>query len=208
MNKAIFELIKGILPSVITAVVSILALVINYKSTRYSIKQNSIINSKNMNFTQKEKLADQIVEKSSLLLTNCDPNRLNTIINGIVPKPISHEENATIRKQLLTISDDIQTLANIIKLLNYSIISQDNIKSFERLSNTLDNVVMQCNAMLLKLTKLYSAMTPEGALMNLNIMEEKMRLEREFSDEYPPSYIDLHICISEIVQKTRFQAMQ
>ena len=38
--------------------------------------------------------------------------------------------------------------------------------------------------MLLRLVEIYTAMTPEGNIKGINVMEEKMRLERSFSEGY------------------------
>ena len=89
-----------------------------------------------MRFTQKEKVADQIAEKAAILLTKCDPNVLNTVINEIVPRPISHEENGKIRRYLLGIADEIQTYSNVIKMLSYSIFdSEEMLRKLEKVWN-------------------------------------------------------------------------
>lgn len=116
------KIITNILPALITALVSIIAMITSYKASKNTQKQSYNNNVDSMRFTQKEKVADQIAEKSAILLTKCDPNVLNTIINEIVPRPISHEENGNIRRYLLGIADEIQTYSNIIKMLSYSIL--------------------------------------------------------------------------------------
>ena len=45
-----------------------------------------------------------------MLLTECNPNTLNTVINDIIPRESAHEENRVMRARLLGISDEIQTL--------------------------------------------------------------------------------------------------
>ena len=133
------QIITNILPSLITAFVSIIALITSYKATKNSSKQAYYNNIDNMLFTQKEKVADQLAEKASILLTKCDPNVLNTIINEIVPRQITHEENAAIRKYLLGISDEIQTYTNIIKMLTYSIFdNRTMLNMFNDVSQELD----------------------------------------------------------------------
>ena len=94
------KIITNILPALITALVSIIAMITSYKASKNTQKQSYNNNVDSMRFTQKEKVADQIAEKSAILLTKCDPNVLNTIINEIVPRPISHEENGNIRRYL------------------------------------------------------------------------------------------------------------
>ncbi len=207
MDQYYYDLIKTALPSVITAFVSIFALVLNYKSSKRSIEQSTLNNFKNMNFNQKEKIADQIVEKSSILLTKSDPNVLNSLVNEINPRPLTHDENTIIRKQLLAVSDEIQTISNVIKLLAFSILDKDNIAMFEDLSNSLDKVVEHCNKMILDLVKIYASMTPEGQLLDINPMEKKMELERVFSEIYPTYYIEMHVKTTEMVQRTRQKAI-
>lgn len=146
------ELIKTILPSIITATVSILAIIISYMSSRHSLKSSYTNSVNNMRFSQKEKVADQVSEKAAMLLTKCNPNTLNTVINDIVPREISHEENRVIRARLLGISDEIQTLSHIIKLLTYSIFdTEEMLSKFADLANKLDNVETQCSQMLFNL---------------------------------------------------------
>lgn len=88
MTETTFELLKAIIPSVITASVAIIALVTSSYSSKKATQISYSNNIDNMRFTQKEKLSDQIIEKTSLLLTITDPNYLNTIINKITPKEI------------------------------------------------------------------------------------------------------------------------
>ena len=119
------KILENVLPALITGFVSIIALITSYKAAKNSSKQSYNNNVDSMKFTQKEKVADQLAEKAAILLTKCDPNVLNTLINEIVPRSISHEENANIRRRFLGISDEIQTLSNIIKMLTYSIFDSE-----------------------------------------------------------------------------------
>lgn len=202
------ELLKGILPSMITAFVSIIALTINYKSSKNNIKHNNVITDKNMNFTQKEKVADELIDKSSRLMTLCDPNVLNTIINDLVPKIISHDENARIRKKLLSYGDEIQTLTHIIKLNHYSISNNtlEEVEQFSIISNVMDEVCKRCNDMLFRLSKIYNLLTPEGRLDNKNVMQEKTILEREFSNSYPELYEELCVQLIYTIAQIRKSA--
>lgn len=204
------EFFKVILPSAITAFVSIIALIINYKSSKNNIKHNNDITYKNMNFTQKEKVADELIEKSSRLMTLCDPNALNTIINDLVLESISHSDNAKIRKKLLSYGDEIQTLTHIIKLNHYSISysSKEELKQFEIVSYVMDEVCKKCNDMLYKLSKIYNLLVPEGRLDNRNVMQEKLILEREFSESYPKLYSELSSQLIYTVAKIRNSALK
>jgi len=202
------ELLLNILPTLITAFVSIIAMTTSYKAAKNSTKQSYNNNVDSMRFTQKEKVADQISEKAAILLTKCDPNVLNTIINEIVPRSISHEENANIRRYLLGISDDIQTYSNIIKMLTYSIFdSEEMLRKLEEVGQKLDVVNNKCSQMLLRLSEIYIAMTPEGQIKGINIMEAKLELEHNFSKEYREAYIQLHLALSELVWFIRQQSI-
>lgn len=72
MNNLTFELLKAIVPSAITAVVAIIALITSAYSSHKATKTSYSNNIDNMRFTQKEKISDQIIEKSSILLTKVD----------------------------------------------------------------------------------------------------------------------------------------
>lgn len=201
-------LLLNILPTLITAFVSIIAMITSYKAAKNSTKQSYNNNVDSMRFTQKEKVADQISEKAAILLTKCDPNVLNTVINEIVPRNISHEENANIRKYLLGISDDIQTYSNIIKMLTYSIFdSEEMLRKLENIGHKLDDVDDKCSQMLLRLADIYTAMTPEGRIKEINVIEAKLELERSFSKEYREAYIELHLSLSDLVWFIRQQSI-
>lgn len=202
------EIVADILPSLITAFVSFIAMLTSYKAAKNASKQSFSNNVDSMKFTQKEKVADQIAEKSAILLTKCDPNVLNTVINEIVPRSISHEENRNIRTRLLGISDELQTLSNIIKMLTYSIFEDEAM--LNKLGDTgskLDAVCEKSSAMILKLCDIYTAMTPEGSIKNLNIMEEISKLQRTFSEEYKEPYIQLHLALSDLIWYVRQQSI-
>lgn len=202
------EILISIIPSLITALISIIAIITSYKSAKYSVKQSHNNNIDSMKFAQKEKVADQIAEKSAILLTKCDPNVLNTVINEIVPRTISHEENAVIRKYLLGISDEIQTLTNIIKMLTYSIFEDEVMLSkVSDISIKLDKINEHCANMLLSLTNLYASMTPDGNIRNINIMEDKIKIEQDFSFTYREDYIQLYTSLTELIRFIRNQSI-
>ena len=90
-----------------------------------------------------------------------------------MPKEISHEENRVIHSRLLGISNEIQTLSHVIKLLTYSIFdTEEMLLKFADLASKSDNVETQCSQMLFNLSNIYSSMTPEGRIRNVNIVEE------------------------------------
>lgn len=202
------ELLFTILPALITAFVSIIALITSYKAAKNSAKQSYNNNVDSMRFTQKEKVADQISEKAAILLTKCDPNVLNSVINEIVPRNISHEENANIRKYLLGISDDIQTYSNIIKMLTYSIFDgKEMLMKLDDIGQKLDSVNYKCSKMVLRLAEIYTAMTPEGKIKGINVMEAKQELEQGFSEDYRKTYTQLYLAISDLVWFIRQQSI-
>lgn len=202
------RIIESILPALITGFVSIIALITSYRAAKNASIQSYNNNVDSMKFTQKEKVADQLAEKTAILLTKCDPNVLNTVINEIVPRSISHEENAHIRRKLLGISDEIQTLSNIIKMLAYSIFdSEEFLRKLEDVGNKLDIVSCKCSEMILSLSEIYTAMTPEGRIKNINVMDEKQRLEQKFLKEYREMYIQLHLVLSDLVWYIRRQSI-
>lgn len=202
------EILSDILPALMTAFVSTIAMITSYKATRNAATQSYNNNVDSMRFTQKEKVADQIAEKAAILLTKCDPNVLNTVINEIVPRPIDSAENGRMRKYLLGISDEIQTYSNIIKMLTYSIFdSKEMLSKFNDVGDKLDAVHDMCAKMLLQLTEIYTAMTPEGGIKNINIMNEKVKLERGFSEEYKETYLQLFSSLSGLVWHIRQQSI-
>lgn len=202
------KILVSVLPALITGFVSMLALITSYKAAKNASKQSYNNNVDSMKFTQKEKVADQLAEKSAILLTKCDPNILNTLINEIVPRSISHEENANIRRKLLGVSDEIQTLSNIVKMLTYSVFdSEEFLWKLENIGNKLDVVNEKCSAMIFRLAEIYTAMTPEGRIKNINVMEEKIKLEKSFPVEYRENYIQLHLALSDLIWYIRQQSI-
>lgn len=202
------KILMSALPALITGFISMIALITSYKASKNASKQSYNNNVDSMKFTQKEKVADQLAEKSAVLLTKCDPNVLNSIINEMSPRSISHEENANIRRHLLETSDEIQTLSNIIKMLTYSVFDNEEfLRRLESIGNNLDAVNEKCSSMLLRLAEIYTAMTPEGRIKNINVMEEKLKLERTFSEEYREEYIQLHLSLSDLIWYIRQQSI-
>ena len=71
----------------------------------------------------------------------------------------------------------------------------------------MDAVDQKCSEMLLRLAEIYTAMTPEGKIKGINVMEEKLKLERSFSEEYSKMYCQLHESISDLVWYIRQQSI-
>lgn len=202
------DILTSVLPALITAFVSFIAMITSYMAAKNASKQSYSNNVDNMRFTQKEKVADQIAEKSAILLSKCDPNVLNTVINEIVPRSISHEENRSIRTRLLGISDEMQTLSNIIKMLTYSIFEDmDMLNKLNDVGIKLDTVCNQSSDMILRLCDIYTSMTPEGRIKNINVMDEIKKLELSFSEAYRESYIQLHLSLSDLIWYVRQQSI-
>lgn len=200
MSESAFELLKAIIPSAITAVVAIIALVTSAYSSHKATKTSYNNNVDNMRFTQKEKISDQIIEKASILLTKSDPNYLNTIINGITPMEISDSEFTSVQKQLLSITDEIQTLSINIKLLSYTIRDANSEKLIYKIYEEMDLIHNQVQDMILQLIQLYLALTPNGNIKNITVMPEKYKLEKSFSEKYPKIYTDLSVDIISLVE--------
>lgn len=200
MSESTFELLKAIIPSIITAVVAIIALITSAYSSHKATKTSYSNNIDNMRFTQKEKISDQIIEKSSVLLTKSDPNYLNTIINEITPREITVTEFTNIQKQLLSIIDEVQTLSTNIKLLSYAIKDSDSEELIYKIYEEMDLVHNQIQNMILQLIQLYLALTPNGNIKNIVVMPEKYKLEKSFSETYPKIYEDLSVDIILLVE--------
>ncbi len=200
MSESAFELLKAIVPSAITAIVAIIALITSAYSSHKATKTSYNNNIDNMRFTQKEKISDQIIEKASILLTKSDPNYLNTIINGITPMEISDSEFTSVQNQLLSITDEIQTLSTNIKLLSYTIKDTNSEALIYKIYGEMDLIHNQVQDMILQLIQLYLALTPNGNIKNIAVMPEKYKLEKSFSEKYPKIYTDLSIDIISLVE--------
>lgn len=199
MSETTFELLKAIIPSIITASVAIIALVTSAYSSKKATQTSYSNNIDNMRFTQKEKISDQMIEKASLLLTVTDPNYLNTIINKITPKAITDSEFTEIQNSLLSVSDNIQTLSTNIKLLSYAVKDAESMQLIGKVYNEMDAIHKQVEDMILKLIKLYRALTPKGNVENINVMAEKYKLEISFSKTYSPFYVNFSEDIINLV---------
>ena len=200
MTETTFELLKAIIPSVITASVAIIALVTSAYSSKKATQISYSNNIDNMRFTQKEKLSDQIIEKTSLLLTITDPNYLNTIINKITPKEITDFEFTEIQTKLLSVPDNIQTLSKNIKLLSYSIREPQTQEIIFKIFDEMDYLHKQVEDMIMKLIKIYCALTPNGNIENITVMAEKYKLETSFSKTYPKYYEDFSVDMVLLVE--------
>lgn len=199
MSETAFELLKAIIPSVITATVAIIALITSAYSSKKATKTSYSNNIDNMRFTQKEKISDQIIEKASLLITKADPNYLNTVINEIVPKEITDTEFTNIQTRLLSITDDIQTLSTNIKMLSYSIRESETEALIFKTYDEMDSIHSQIQEMIMQLIKIYLALTPNGNIENITVMSEKYKLEISFSETYPKIYSDFAVDMMQLV---------
>lgn len=200
MSETTFELLKAIIPSVITASVAIIALITSAYSSKKATETSYSNNIDNMRFTQKEKISDQIIEKASLLLTITDPNYLNTIINKITPKEITDSEFTEIQSSLLSVSDNIQTLSTNIKLLSYSVREPQTEEIIFKIFNEMDSIHKQVDDMIMQLVKIYCALTPNGNIENITVMAEKYKLETSFSETYPEYYKDFSVDMILLVE--------
>lgn len=200
MTKTTVELLKAIIPSIITAIVAIIALITSAISSKKSNKTSYDISINNMRFTQKEKISDQFIEKSSVFLTKTDPNKLNTLINTLVPRTLTESEFSQEQEKLLSITDDIQTTATIIKMLLYCIRDKDNEDLVNTIFVQMDQAHEKIQKMILELDQLYLAMTPNGNIKNIDILPEKYKLENEFSEQYSKLYTEL---ASNIIKLTK-----
>ena len=191
MSEATMELIKSIIPSIITATVAVIALISAAISSKKATQTSYNNNIDNMRFVQKEKISDQFIERSSVFLTKTDPNKLNTKINTLVPREITESEFSHEQEKLLSITDDIQTTATIIKMLLYSVRDEENEALVNTIFTQMDQVHSEIQDMLLELNQLYLAMTPNGNIKNIEITPEKYKLEKSFSESYPKLYAQL-----------------
>ena len=93
-------------------------------------------------------------------------------------------------------------------MLSYSIFdSEEMLKKLEIVWSEMDAVDKMCSEMLLRLAEIYTSMTPEGNIKGMNVMVEKEKLERNFSEKYSELYCQLHISISDLVRYIRCQSI-
>lgn len=189
-----------ILPSVIAGTVAVISLITNYKTS----KSNQL---HNMTFTQKEKVADQYIEKSSELIALTDPLVLNAKINEFTPTLITHDEFLQIMQRLLDIDNRVQTLSSIIKLHTWSIYEDVALPEVSNMFTTIDAVQTHIQSMLMSLIKLHSTNTEQGHFRDSTPMESKQMLERTFSETYREPYISMVVSITNVAKILRKEAL-
>lgn len=200
MSETTIDLLKAIVPSIITATVAVIALITAAVSSKKATQMSYNNNIDNMRFVQKEKISDQFIERSSTYINKTDPNRLNTMINMLVPRVLTESEFSYEQEKLLSITDDIQTTATIIKMLLYAVLDEENKDIVYTIFSQMDQAHSEIHDMILELNQLYLAMTPKGNIENIEIMPEKYKLERSFSEKYSGLYTDL---AANIIKMTR-----
>lgn len=189
-----------ILPSLIAGIISIVSIITNYRSSKMN-------NFRNMVFTQKEKVVDQFIEKSSELIAISDPLVLNAKINEFTPTIISHREFMSIMQELMSIDNRVQTLSSIIKLHTWSIYEKNTIKEIGDMFSAVDEVQKLIQEMILKLIKLHSSNTKEGEFLRIDPMKIKDDLEKEFSEKYREPYIVMVVSITNVAKLLRIEAV-
>ncbi|MBQ7027431.1 MAG: hypothetical protein IJN14_03415 [Ruminococcus sp.] len=189
-----------ILPSLIAGIISIVSIITNYRSSKMN-------NFRNMVFTQKEKVVDQFIEKSSELIAISDPLVLNAKINEFTPTIISHREFMSIMQELMSIDNRVQTLSSIIKLHTWSIYEKNTIKEIGDMFSAVDEVQKLIQEMILKLIKLHSSNTKEGEFLRIDPMKIKDDLEKEFSEKYREPYIVMVVSITNVAKVLRIEAV-
>lgn len=199
MSELEFELLKAIIPSVITAAVAMVALITSAISSRKTNQTSYKNNIENMRFTQKEKISDQIIEKAAVLFTKTDPNYLNTLINEITPVSITEQDYIAIQNRLLGLTDEIQTLSNTIKMLSFSLQDKETESLRNRLFEEMDMLHSEIHDMIMQLLKLYIALTPNGNINNIVVLSEKKKLEKAFSEKYSKMYVDAYIDVIDLI---------
>jgi len=160
-----------------------------------------------MIFSQKEKVADQFIERSSELIAISDPLVLNAKINGYTPTIITHEEFMRIMQELMSIDNRVQTLNSIIKLHTWSIYEEANLTHIGNMFSAIDIVHELIQDMILKLIKLHASNTQEGRFMKPDPMNEKVELERVFSESYKDPYCSMVVSITKMAKLLREEAI-
>lgn len=190
-----------VLPNMIIGSITIISIIFNYRSSKVNLSQNMI-------FTQKEKVVDNFIEKCSELIAITDPLVLNSKINEYTPTIIPHSQFMVIMQDLLSIDNKVQTLSSVIKLHTFSIYEESNINEIGEMYSCIDTVQKKVQDLILKLIKLHSSNTEEGAFLRENIRELKDNLERDFSIEYQKPYVDMVVSITSIAKLLRTEALQ
>ena len=188
-----------ILPNMIVGTISVFSIIINYRTTKYNHTQNMI-------FTQKEKVVDNFIEKSSELIAITDPLILNSKINEYTPTIISHSQFMIIMQDLLSIDNKVQTLSSVIKLHTYSIFEMGTLNQIADMYKSIDTVHDLIQKMILNLIKLQSSNTEEGSFLREGINDLKNNLERDFSEKYKEPYIDMVTSITFVAKLLREDA--
>lgn len=188
-----------ILPNMIVGTISVFSIIINYRTTKYNHTQNMI-------FTQKEKVVDNFIEKSSELIAITDPLILNSKINEYTPTIISHSQFMIIMQDLLSIDNKVQTLSSVIKLHTYSIFEMGTLNQIADMYKSIDTVHDLIQKMILNLIKLHSSNTEEGSFLREGINDLKNNLERDFSEKYKEPYIDMVTSITFVAKLLREDA--
>ncbi len=188
-----------ILPNMIVGTISVFSIIINYRTTKYNHTQNMI-------FTQKEKVVDNFIEKSSELIAITDPLILNSKINEYTPTIISHSQFMLIMQDLLSIDNKVQTLSSVIKLHTYSIFEMGTLNQIADMYKSIDTVHDLIQKMILNLIKLHSSNTEEGSFLREGINDLKNNLERDFSEKYKEPYIDMVTSITFVAKLLREDA--
>lgn len=189
-----------ILPSIIAGVVSIVSLITNYRSSK-----NSQL--KNMVFAQKEKVADQFIEKSSELIALTDPLALNAKINEFTPTLVEHSEFMVVMQSLLNIDTHVQTLGSVIKLHTWSVYEENDLSVIAEMFDAVDNVQKLIQEMVLQLIQLHVSNTEKGHFTKPAPINDKLKLEREFSQKYAEPYVDMVEKITKVARILRRQAI-
>lgn len=198
--SSILYWIALILPSLIAGTVSIVSLITNHRSSKVG-------QAKNMVFAQKEKVADQFIEKSSELIAITDPLVLNAKINEYTPTIITHDEFMRIMQELLSVDNRVQTLSTVIKLHTWSIYEENRLKDVDEMFSSIDVVQKHIQDMIMELIKLHSSNTEQGRFMKPNPMEEKQDLERHFSEAYREPYCAMVVAITQMAKLLRREAL-
>lgn len=190
-----------ILPSLIAGVIAIVSLVTNSRNS----KTNQL---RDMVFAQKEKVADQFVERGSELIAITDPLLLNAKINAYTPTTIPHSQFMVIMQELLSIDTNVQTLSNTIKLHTWSIYTEETLAEIGDMFTSIDVVQELIRNMIQELIALHSSNTQEGRFKKSQPMVEKQELERGFAESYREPYISMSLKIMGIARLMRQEALK
>lgn len=161
-----------------------------------------------MVFSQKEKVIDNFIEKSSELIAVADPLILNSKINEYTPTIIPHSQFMEIMQDLMSIDNKVQTLSSIIKLHTYSIYEENSFEEIAKMFDCIDAVHAIVQDLVLKLIKLHSSNTEDGAFLRSSIGGLKNNLERDFSESFSEPYTKMVVSITNVAKLLRQEALQ